>query len=127
MLKKFLDIKNILILSLTILVVWLIIFRPSKEVANSAKYRIEQLENRNQNLLERNQKLNTEIGFLNDRLIEIITLTSEKERQLGKIDYKLNKLLKRKDEIRGNVDTLDNVGITNAFTDYIQRRSKINN
>lgn len=126
MLKKFLEIKNIIIVALTLLVVWLIVFRPSKgDIMAEAEYKINHLEEKNYDLLERNDKLIEQVKVLNYEIVEILSLTNQNENELGNIDNKLNELLKRKDEVRSNIDTLDNVGVANAFTDYIQRRSQI--
>ncbi len=117
MLKKFLEIKNIIIVALTLLVVWLIVFRPSKsDIMAGAEYKINHLEEKNYDLLERNDKLIEQVKVLNYEIVEILSLTSQNENELGDIDNKLNELLKRKDEVRSNIDTLDNVGVANAFT-----------
>jgi len=127
MLKKFLDIKNIIIIILTILVVWMIVFRKSNDSNELSVYKVQKLEEENHSLEEKNEELIRLVNEMTVDIIEISNNTLQKERQLNNIDNKLKELLKRKDEIRDNIDTLDNVGVANAFTDYIQRRSQINN
>jgi hypothetical protein len=126
MLRK-LDTKTIIILALTILIVLLLIFRPSKtEVDIEREKRIEKLESDNERLLNSNDSLEVVAGTLSSEIIDLKLETIEKLGQLDDIQYKLDELIKRRDEIRDWVDSMDASGVAESFSEYLKRRSNNN-
>jgi len=118
----FIDIKTIVIILLSLLVVGLIFFNNSgkdiekyrQEIDNLNKVNKELLLN-NDSLKNLNSDLSKDIINLNDK-IDDINLILESNESL------IKRLKKRKSEIPTNVNVMDADGVASDISDYLKRR-----
>jgi chromosome segregation ATPase len=122
---KNIDIKTIFIFILGGLLILAVIFNQKKYVANETM--IDDLHNKttilktaNESLKEANKKLDSTIFIINQELVE-------NRKQLDKTQKQLQELNKKRNEISTNVNRLSANGVANAFTKYLDKRTKGSN
>ena len=120
MFKINIDIKTIFIIVLGLIVVFMILFRPSKDI-NYYEEEIRLLNEKNILLIESNDSimslnnnLQTEIDNLNQS-VDSVNLV------LDKNEEEINKLKRRKGEIFDHVNNMDVNGVTRNIADYLKR------
>jgi predicted nuclease with TOPRIM domain len=120
MFKFNIDIKTVFIIVLGLIVVFMILFRPSKDI-NYYEEEINLLNEKNVLLLKSNDSiisinnnLQKEIDILNQS-VDSVNLV------LNKNEEEINKLKKRKGEVFDHVNNMDVNGVTRNLTDYIKR------
>ena len=120
MFKFNIDIKTIFIIVLGLIVVFMILFRPSKDI-NYYEEEIKLLNEKNILLIESNDSimslnnnLQTEIDNLNQS-VDSVNLV------LDKNEEEINKLKRRKGEIFDHVNNMDVNGVTRNIADYLKR------
>lgn len=120
MFKFNIDIKTVFIIVLGLIVVFMILFRPSKDI-NYYEEEINLLNEKNVLLLKSNDSiislnnnLQKEIDILNQS-VDSVNLV------LNKNEEEINKLKKRKGEVFDRVNNMDVNGVTRNLTDYIKR------
>lgn len=117
-----LDLKSIVIILLGLVVVGMILFRPSKTDVNKFQSEIDSLNNKNKELIYKNDSLKS----LNEKISkDIIVLTKKVDEintQLDSNENLIKKLKKKKGEIFSNVNSMDADGVTRSLTDYLKRR-----
>ena len=120
MFKFNIDIKTVFIIVLGLIVVFMILFRPSKDI-NYYEEEIILLNEKNVLLLKSNDSiislnnnLQKEIDILNQS-VDSVNLV------LNKNEEEINKLKKRKGEVFDHVNNMDVNGVTRNLTDYIKR------
>lgn len=117
-----LDLKSIVIILLGLVVVGMILFRPSKNDVNKFQSEIDSLNNKNKELIYKNDSLKS----LNEKISkDIIVLTKKVDEintQLDSNETLIKKLKKKKGEIFSNVNSMDADGVTSSLTDYLKRR-----
>lgn len=120
MFKFNIDIKTVFIIVLGLIVVFMIVFRPSKDI-NYYEEEINLLNEKNVLLLKSNDSiislnnnLQKEIDILNQS-VDSVNLV------LNKNEEEINKLKKRKGEVFDRVNNMDVNGVTRNLTDYIKR------
>ena len=120
MFKINIDIKTIFIIVLGLIVVFMILFRPSKDI-NYYEEEIRLLNEKNILLIESNDSimllnnnLQTEIDNLNQS-VDSVNLV------LDKNEEEINKLKRRKGEIFDHVNNMDVNGVTRNIVDYLKR------
>lgn len=120
MFKFNIDIKTVFIIVLGLIVVFMILFRPSKDI-NYYEEEINLLNEKNVLLL----KSNDSIISLNNNLqkeIDIINQSVDSVNLvLNKNEEEIKKLKKRKGEVFDRVNNMDVNGVTRNLTDYIKR------
>ena len=121
MIKINIDIKSIFIIVLGLIIVFMIIFRPSKDISMYEE-QINILNQRNKILI----KINDSISNVNNLLGNQITLL---EKDVETVNDKLvdneeeiNKLKRNKGEIYKHVNSLDVNGVTSGLSDYLKRK-----
>ena len=121
MFKINIDIKSIFIIVLGLIIVFMIIFRPSKDISMYEE-QINILNQRNKILI----KINDSISNVNNLLGNQITLL---EKDVETVNDKLvdneeeiNKLKRNKGEIYKHVNSLDVNGVTSGLSDYLKRK-----
>jgi hypothetical protein len=121
MFKINIDIKSIFILVLGLIIVFMILFRPSIDI-NRYEEEIKILNKKNIILLKQNDSINS----INDNLqIEINTLHKSVDSVnivLDKNKQQINKLKNRKGEIFNSVNNMDVNGVTINLTNYLKRK-----
>ena len=122
MFKFDIDIKTIFILILGVAVIFLLLFRPSKEI-NTYEEEILILKNQNKILINNNDSL----SFANVKLLEDILVLEEDVEviniKLEDSSKEIDKLKKKKNEIHSNVIIMDANSVTNNLADYLKRRN----
>ena len=120
MFKFNIDIKTVFIIVLGLIVVFMILFRPSKDI-NYYEEEINLLNEKNVLLLKSNDSiislnnnLQKEIDILNQS-VDSVNLV------LNKNEEEIKKLKKRKVEVFDRVNNMDVNGVTRNLTDYIKR------
>lgn len=120
MFKINIDIKTIFIIVLSLVVVFMILFRPSKDI-NYYEEEIKLLNEKNILLIESNDSiislnnnLQTEIDNLNQS-VDSVNLV------LDKNEEEINKLKRRKGEIFDHVNNMDVNVVTRNIADYLKR------
>lgn len=120
MFKFNIDIKTVFIIVLGLIVVLMILFRPSKDI-NYYEEEINLLNEKNVLLLKSNDSiisinnnLQKEIDILNQS-VDSVNLV------LNKNEEEIKKLKKRKGEVFDHVNNMDVNGVTRNLTDYIKR------
>lgn len=114
------DIKSIFIIVLGLIIVFMILFRPSKDI-NQDEEKINLLNQKNEILLNKNDSINS---INNNLQIEINSLNKSVDSVnivLGKNEKQIIILKKRKGEIFNNVNNMDVNGVTRNLTNYLKR------
>jgi hypothetical protein len=116
------DIKSIVIILLTLLVVGLIFFKNSDKDIEKYRQEIDNLNKVNKELLLNNDslknlnlELSKDIIKLNDKIDDINIILESNESLI-------NRLKKRKSEIPTNVNVMDADGVASGISDYLKRR-----
>jgi len=120
MFKFNIDIKSIFIIVLGLIIVFMILFRPSKDI-NQHEEKINLLNQKNEILLNKNDSINS---INNNLQIEINSLNKSVDSVnivLGKNEKQIIILKKRKGEIFNNVNNMDVNGVTHNLTNYLKR------
>lgn len=121
MFKFNIDIKTIIIVLLGLIIIFMFLFRPSKDISMYEE-EINILNQRNKILIE----INDSITNLNNLLgNQIILLEKDVETVNGKLtvnEKEINKLKRNKGEIYKHVNSLDVNGVTRGFSDYLKRK-----
>ena len=117
-----LDIKSIVIILLSLLVVGLIFFNNSGKDIKKYEQEIGNLNTKNKELLLDNDSiknlnlvLSKDINDLNNKIDEINTQIVENEDLI-------KRLKKKKNEIPTNVNVMDADGVASGISDYLKRR-----
>ena len=120
MFKFNIDIKTVFIIVLGLIVVLMILFRPSKDI-NYYEEEINLLNEKNVLLLKSNDSiislnnnLQKEIDILNQSVDSVNSV-------LNKNEEEIKKLKKRKGEVFDHVNNMDVNGVTRNLTDYLKR------
>jgi len=120
MFKFNIDIKTVFIIVLGLIVVFMILFRPSKDI-NYYEEEIRLLNEKNVLLLKSNDSiislnnnLQKEIDILNQSVDSVNSV-------LNKNEEEIKKLKKRKGEVFDHVNNMDVNGVTRNLTDYLKR------
>ncbi len=119
------DIKTIFIFILGGLLILAVIFNQKKYVTNETilddlHNKTTILETTNKSLKEANKKLDSTIFIINKELIV-------NKAKLDKTQKQLQELNNKRNEISSNVNRLSANGVSNAFTEYLDKRTKGSN
>lgn len=119
------DIKTIFIFILGGLLILAVIFNQNKQTSNDSLIKelhakSDSLVKNNEELKEKNKKLDSAIFIINQQLV----VNKEK---LDKTQEQLQDLNNKRNEISTNVNRLSANGVANAFTDYLNKRTKSSN
>ena len=121
MFKFNIDIKTIIIVLLGLIIIFMFLFRPSKDISMYEE-EINILNQRNKILIEINDSITNLNNLLGD---QIILLEKDVETVNGKLtdnEKEINKLKRNKGEIYKHVNSLDVNGVTRGFSDYLKRK-----
>ena len=121
MVKFDIDIKNIFIIVLGLVIITMIIFRPSKDISMYEE-EINILNQRNKILIEINDSISIANNLLENQisLLEIDVETVNDK--LINNEKQINKLKRNKGEIYKHVNSLDVDGVTSGLSDYLKRK-----
>lgn len=119
------DLKTIFIFILGGLLILAVIFNQKKigsdeSVIKDLHAKSDSLVKNNEELKEANKKLDSAIFIINQELV----VNKEK---LDKTQKQLQDLNNKRNEISTNVNRLSANGVANAFTDYLDKRTKSSN
>lgn len=119
------DTKTIFIFILGGLLILAVIFGQKGIVSNDSdikdlRAKSDSLVKSNEELKEANKKLDSMIFIVNKELV----VNKEK---LDKTQQQLQDLNNKRNEISNNVNSLSANGVANAFTDYLNKRTKSSN
>ena len=115
------DIKTGFIIVLGLIIIFMIIFRPSKEI-NNYENEIERLNVRNKELFDRNDSLKLINNVLEKQIGILETNVESVNNSLGNNQKEINRLKNKKGEIFNYVNSMDVNGVTSGFSDYLKRR-----
>lgn len=121
MFKFNIDIKSIFILVLGLIIVFMILFKPSNDISQYEE-EINILNKKNTILLKQNDSINS---INNNLQIEINSLHKSIDSVnivLDKNKKQIDRLKNRKGEIFNSVNNMDVNGVTSNITNYLRRR-----
>lgn len=122
MYKINIDIKSIFIIVLGLIIVFMLLFKPSKDI-NQYEEEIIILNQKNVILSNQNDSINS---INNNLQIVIISLQKNVDSINLVLDdnkRQIERLKKRKGEIYNNVNNMDVNGVTSNLTNYLRRKN----
>lgn len=119
---NFLDMKNVLIILLVIIMIGMFFFEGSK--IDKHKEEIKALHVQNDSLLSTNDSLKNNNAKLDIILTQIDLKLNKNNKETNAVLSALNKLKNKKNEIPNYVNALSADGTANAFTKYLEDRTK---
>lgn len=114
------DIKTILIIGLSIVLIFVLIFR--RTIEKNDKNKLEDLKRENIELSLKNNELENENKKINNRVVEYKERVNEINTRLDNSQIIIDKLKKKKSENYNYVNPLSGNGVANAFTNYLEER-----
>jgi len=121
MVKFDIDIKDIFIIVLSIVIVTMIIFRPSKDISMYEE-EINILNQRNKILIDINDSISIENNLLENQISLLEVDVETVNDKLTNNEKEINKLKRNKGEIYKHVNSLDVDGVTSGISDYLKRK-----
>ena len=119
---NFFDMKNILIMLLCVIVIGLYLFEKTK--IDRYKEEIKALHVKNDSLLSTNDSLKNDNTKLDIILTQIDLKLNKNNEETNAVLSALDKLKNKKNEIPNYVNALSADGTANAFTKYLEDRTK---
>ncbi len=116
------DIKSIIILILSLVIVGIILFNPSKKEINKYETEINNLNKKNKELLFKNDSLKNVNRQLGNDILILTKKIDDINIELEDNENLIKRLKKKKGEIFSNVNSMDANGVTRSLTDYLKRR-----
>jgi len=123
MIKEKIDIKLIFILILASILIFTLIFRPSKSI-NTHKDKINQLEQENKLLLSNNDSLKLINSKLHEEFDKLLIDINKTQNELDKTNDKIKDLENGKGKVSGYVNKLNADGVAKSLSDYLNRAKK---
>lgn len=120
---KKIDLKTIIIIGLGIALI-ISFFFGQRSKTDLHIDELKKIKQENVLLLKSNDSLKTVNSQLDKAIIIINNKLNENTLLLGEIQLKLDKLKKAKNEIPTYVNGLDANGVTNAISNYLEKRTK---
>jgi peptidoglycan hydrolase CwlO-like protein len=121
MVKFDIDIKDIFIIVLGVVIITMIILRPSNDISMYEE-EINILNQKNKILIEINDSISTANNLLENQIslleVDVETVNSK----LIDNEKEINKLKRNKGEIYKHVNSLDVDGVTSGLSDYLKRK-----
>ena len=121
MFKINIDIKSIFIIVLGLIIVFMIIFRPSKDISMYEE-QINILNQRNKILIEINDSISNVNNLLGSQIKLLEKDVETVNDKLVDNEEQINKLKRNKGEIYKHVNSLDVNGVTSGLSDYLKRK-----
>lgn len=121
MVKFDIDIKDIFIIVLSLVIVTMIIFRPSKDISMYEE-EINILNQRNKILIDINDSISIENNLLENQISLLEVDVETVNDKLSDNEKEINKLKRNKGEIYKHVNSLDVDGVTSGISDYLKRK-----
>lgn len=121
MVKFDIDIKDIFIIVLGLVIVTMIIFRPSKDISMYEE-EINVLNQRNKILIEINDSISTANNILENQISLLEVDVETVNDKLIDNEKEIKKLKRNKGEIYKHVNSLDVNGVTSGLSDYLKRK-----
>lgn len=115
------DIKTGFIIVLGLIIIFMILFKPSKRI-NSYENEIEKLNVLNKELLNRNDSLKHMNNVLENQIGVLETNVESVNNSLDNNRREIKRLKNKKGEIFNYVNSMDANGVTRGFSDYLKRR-----
>ena len=116
------DIKSIIILILSLVIVGIILFNPSKKEINKYETEINNLNKKNKELLFKNDSLKNVNRQLGNDILILTKKIDDINTELEDNENLIKRLKKKKGEIFSNVNSMDANGVTSNISDYLKRR-----
>ncbi len=116
------DIKSIIILILSLVIVGIILFNPSKKEINKYETEINNLNKKNKELLFKNDSLKNVNRQLGNDILILTKKIDDINIELEDNENLIKRLKKKKGEIFSNVNSMDANGVTRSLSDYLKRR-----
>lgn len=121
MFKINIDIKSIFIIVLGLIIVFMVIFRPSKDISMYEE-QINILNQRNKILIEINDSISNVNNLLGNQIKLLEKDVETVNDKLVDNEEEINKLKRNKGEIYKHVNSLDVNGVTSGLSDYLKRK-----
>lgn len=121
MMRFKIDIKTGFIIVLGLIIIFMILFRPSKDI-NNYENEIEKLNAINNELLDRNDSLKHKNNILEKQICVLEFNVESVNNSLDKNQIEIKRLKNKKGEIFNYVNSMDANGVTSGFSDYLKRR-----
>jgi len=121
MFKINIDIKSIFIIVLGLIIVFMIIFRPSKDISMYEE-QINILNQRNKILIKINDSITSVNNLLGNQIKLLEKDVETVNDKLVDNEEEINKLKRNKGEIYKHVNSLDVNGVTSGLSDYLKRK-----
>ena len=121
MVKFDIDIKDIFIIVLGLVIVTMILFRPSNDISMYEK-EINILNQRNKILIDINDSISIANNLLENQISLLEVDVETVNDKLIDNEKEINKLKRNKGEIYKHVNSLDVDGVTSGLSDYLKRK-----
>ena len=121
MVKFDIGIKDIFIIVLGLVIVTMILFRPSKDISMYEE-EINILNQRNKILIDINDSISTANNILENQISLLEVDVETVNDKLIDNEKEINKLKRNKGEIYKHVNSLDVDGVTSGLSDYLKRK-----
>ncbi len=121
MVKFDIDIKDIFIIVLGLVIVTMILFRPSKDISMYEE-EINILNQRNKILIDINDSISIANNLLENQISLLEVDVETVNDKLIDNEKEINKLKRNKGEIYKHVNSLDVDGVTSGLSDYLKRK-----
>jgi len=121
MVKFDINIKDIFIIVLGLIIIFMIIFRPSKDISMFEE-EINILNQRNKILIEVNDSISVANNLLEKQISLLEVDVETVNDKLTDNEKEINKLKRNKGEIYKHVNSLDVDGVTSGLSDYLKRK-----
>lgn len=115
------DIKTGFIIVLGLIIIFMILFKPSKYI-NGNDSEIEKLNVINKELLDRNDSLKHKNVILEKQICVLESSVESVNNSLDNNQREIKRLKNKKGEIFNYVNSMDANGVTSGFSDYLKRR-----
>jgi|TARA_S200002703_G_scaffold1341_3_gene2373 hypothetical protein len=121
MVKFDIGIKDIFIIVLGLVIVTMILFRPSKDISMYEE-EINILNQRNKILIDINDSISIANNLLENQISLLEVDVETVNDKLIDNEKEINKLKRNKGEIYKHVNSLDVDGVTSGLSDYLKRK-----
>jgi hypothetical protein len=115
------NIKDIFIIVLGLIIVFMILFKPSKDISMYEE-EINVLNQRNKFLIEVNDSISVANNLLEKQILLLEVDVETVNDKLVDNEEEINKLKRNKGEIYKHVNSLDVNGVTSGLSDYLKRK-----
>jgi len=123
---KKIDIKSVFIVILAIGLIFSFLIGQRSKI-DYKKDELKTLHDSNELLISKNDSLLTVNTVLDRKIASINLIIEQNNKKLSETQSQLEKLKKKRNEVSNNVNSLSANGVSNAFSDFLNKNTKSTN